>query len=66
MTELQKAEKEVFELTQKVTQLRRDSAPTPVKNYTFTTLNGEVSLPELFEDRDILFLIHNVDNTFLQ
>ena len=35
MTELQKAEKELFELTQKVAGLRRDSEPTPVKNYTF-------------------------------
>lgn len=60
MTELQKAEKKLFEMTQKVAELRRKSAPTLVKNYTFKTLEGEASLEDLFGDKDILFLIHNM------
>lgn len=39
MTELQKAEKELFELTKKVAQLRKDTPPKPVKNYTPQTLD---------------------------
>lgn len=60
MTELQKAEKELFELTQKVTKLRRDTKPLPVKNYTFKTMDGDVSLIELFGDKDTLFVVHNM------
>jgi predicted dithiol-disulfide oxidoreductase (DUF899 family) len=60
MTELQIAEKELFELTNKVAKLRRDSKPIEVKNYTFLDTNGEVSLLKLFGDKDILFLIHNM------
>lgn len=60
MTELQTAEKQLFELTQKVAQLRKDSKPTPVKNYIFKTSEGDVSLLNLFGDKDILFVIHNM------
>ncbi len=60
MTELQKAEKELFELTQKVNQLRRDSKLIKVKNYTFQNTEGEVTLLELFRNKDTLFLIHNM------
>ena len=35
MTELQQAEKDLYELTQKVAQLRRDATPTEIKNYEF-------------------------------
>lgn len=60
MTELQKSEKDLFELTQKVAKLRRDSPPTPVKNYKFKTLEGEVGLLDLFGNKDILFVVHNM------
>lgn len=60
MTELQTAEKQLFELTQKVAKLRKDAKATPVKNYIFKTLDGDVSLLNLFGDKDILFLIHNM------
>ncbi len=60
MTELQKAEKELFELTNKVAKLRRESKPIEVKNYTFQDTDGEVSLLRLFGDKDVLFLIHNM------
>jgi predicted dithiol-disulfide oxidoreductase (DUF899 family) len=60
MTELQKAERELFALTQKVSQLRRESALIAVKNYTFESMEGKVTLSELFGDKNILFLIHNM------
>ena len=59
MTELQKAEKELFDLTEKVAGLRRKTKPTPVKNYKFKTAEGDVTLLELFGEKDTLFLIHN-------
>lgn len=60
MAELQDAEKELYELTKKVALLRRDAKPVPIKNYTFQGLDGEVTLGELFGDKNVLFLIHNM------
>lgn len=60
MTELQQAEKELFELTQKVGQLRKDTPLEEVNNYDFTTPLGKTSLLELFGSKDTLFLIHNM------
>ncbi len=60
MTELQKTEKELYELTKKVGQLRRDSKPQPVKNYKFQTATGETTLLDLFGNKDTLFLVHNM------
>lgn len=59
-TELQQAEKELFELTQKVARLRRDSKLEKVKNYTLKTLKGETTLLDLFGDKETLFVIHNM------
>ena len=60
MNSLQKAEKELFELTEKVAKLRRATKPVAVKNYTFVDSDGEVTLRDLFGDKEILFLIHNM------
>lgn len=60
MTELQKAEKELFELNQKIAKLRRETKPIPVKNYTFKTQSGDTTLLELFGDKEILFVVHNM------
>ena len=60
MTDLQKAEMELFEMTQKVAKMRCESQTQEVKNYQFSTLQGEVSLSELFGQKDTLFLIHNM------
>lgn len=60
MTELEKAEKELFDLTQKVAKLRREAKPVPVKNYSFETQNGTTTLLDLFAGRETLFLIHNM------
>ncbi len=60
MTELMKMENELLQLTQKVATLRKESKPTPVRNYTFQDMDGEVTLLDLFGDKEILFLIHNM------
>ena len=58
--ELQKAQEELFQLTQKVAKLRRETPLTAVRNYTFRTGDGEVTLLDLFGQRDTLFVIHNM------
>jgi predicted dithiol-disulfide oxidoreductase (DUF899 family) len=46
MNELQTAERELFELTEQVAMLRRESEPVPVSNYMFEQPSGPVSLLE--------------------
>lgn len=58
--EIQKTEEQIGQLIKKLGQLRKAAAPTPVKNYTFQSLTGKVSLLELFGDKEILFAIHNM------
>lgn len=60
MTELQNAEKELWEMTQKVNQLRNDTPLIEVKNYSFQTSFGKATLNEFFGDKDKLFVIHNM------
>lgn len=60
LNEIQKVEAEIFELTQKLEKLRKENKPAAVKNYSFTDLAGEVSLLELFGDKDKLLVIHNM------
>ncbi len=58
--EISKLETQIMELNEKVTKLRRDVPPVKVKNYSFDTLTGKVSLLDLFGDKDTLFMIHNM------
>ena len=60
MNALQEAELQLLELTQKVAKLRKESELTPVKNYLFSDRAGEVSMLELFGDKNTLFVIHNM------
>ncbi len=53
-------EQQIFELTAKLNELRRKNDPLPVPNYRFATLSGEVTLLDLFADRDRLLAIHNM------
>ena len=53
-------ERQIFELTAKLNALRRDNAPSPVPNYRFDTLTGEVNLLDQFAGRDRLLAIHNM------
>jgi len=58
--EIVKIEKQLFELTMKLNELRKTNSGNEVQNYTFTTLNGDVTLLDLFGEHDRLLVIHNM------
>ena len=58
--EIEKLENEIYEANKKLAQLRKENPGSEVKNYTFQTLEGEVTLKDLFAGRDKLFVIHNM------
>jgi len=53
-------EKQIFELTKELNELRKHAEGTEVSDYPFTTENGSVSLSEFFGTHDRLLLIHNM------
>ena len=53
-------EDNITELMKELNALRRSSPGTPVPNYTFETLTGEVTLLDLFSGNDKLLAIHNM------
>jgi peroxiredoxin len=57
---IQQLEKEIFDLIARLQALRKANTKKPVPNYRFKTLDGEVTLLELFGERDKLMLIHNM------
>jgi len=58
--EISKIEKQLFELTMKLNELRKTNAGDEVRNYTFATLEREVTLLDLFGENDRLLVIHNM------
>ncbi len=58
--EITKIEKQLFALTTKLNELRMSNSGIEVPNYTFATLDGDVTLLELFGDSDRLLMIHNM------
>lgn len=58
--EIHEIEKQIYRLTEKLTQLRKASPRQAVPNYTFSTLDGEVNLLDLFGSNEKLLLIHNM------
>ena len=58
--EIAAIEKQLYELTTKLNELRKDSTGEEVANYTFETLDGEATLLDLFGDQDRLLVIHNM------
>lgn len=58
--EISKIEKQLYELTMKLNELRKTSSGNEVQNYTFTTLDGDVTLLDLFSEHDRLLVIHNM------
>ena len=58
--EISKIEKQLFELTMKLNELRKTNAGDEVRNYTFATLEREVTLLDLFGENDRLLFIHNM------
>ncbi len=53
-------EKQIAELTTTLNEARSKLTPVPVPDYSFQTLEGEVSLLDLFGGRDVLLAIHNM------
>ncbi len=58
--EIIQLERKIFELTLKLNRLKAQSEGHEVRNYTFETLSGSVSLLDLFGTRQQLLLIHNM------
>jgi predicted dithiol-disulfide oxidoreductase (DUF899 family) len=58
--EIRQIEQQIYELNQKLTELRKASHLQKVPNYTFKTLEGETALLELFGENDKLLMIHNM------
>ena len=59
-SEISKIEKQIFELTQELNQLRKNAPRVEVRNYEFETLHGKVSLLDLFAGKSTLLAIHNM------
>lgn len=58
--EIAQLERQIFEMTQRLADLRRKEVGVEVPNYRFQTLGGEATLLDLFAGRDLLFAIHNM------
>ena len=58
--EILELEQEMGELSRKLAELRKLSAPVEVPDYAFQTLTGPVTLSALFAGKEILFAIHNM------
>ncbi len=60
MSEIETLEAEIQKKIARLNELRKKVKPAAVKNYQFKTLDGGVSLLELFGDKSKLFAIHNM------
>lgn len=61
LKEIEILEEEIIEKKKKLTQLKKSIPEQKVKNYQFITLEKEnVSLLDLFKDKDELIVIHNM------
>lgn len=58
--EIAEIEKQIFELTKKLNELRVVNSGDEVENYVFSTLDGDVTLLDMFGDNDRLLVIHNM------
>lgn len=59
-SDIQQLEKQIYELTAKLNELRKDSEGIEVSDYAFTTDNGSTALSDLFGSNDKLLMIHNM------
>lgn len=53
-------EQQIMDLTAELRQLQKERPGKRVKNYKFDTLDGKISLRELFAGKDKLLAIHNM------
>jgi len=59
-SEIVDIERQIYELTLKLNELRGQSEGSEVRNYSFETLNGTTTLLDLFGKQDRLLLVHNM------
>ncbi len=59
-TEIADLERQIYELTTQLNELRKASSGDPVRNYGFETLDGQTSLLDLFGESEKLLAIHNM------
>ena len=57
---LRELETQLVALNNEIEKVRAEQTPVEVENYAFQTLNGEVTLIDLFGQREQLLLIHNM------
>lgn len=60
MDTVEQLEREIQDRITRLAALRKPAVPTPVKDYTFATLEGGVTLTGLFAGKDRLLAIHNM------
>lgn len=58
--EIRNIEQQLFHLMKKLSKLQQSNCGDEVKNYSFTTLDGETTLLDFFENNDKLLVIHNM------
>jgi predicted dithiol-disulfide oxidoreductase (DUF899 family) len=59
-SEITAIEKQIFELTAKLNELQRANSGDEVGKYEFDTLEGKRTLRDLFGDKELLLVIHNM------
>lgn len=60
MATIAELESQISALKDKLREARQANLPEPVKDYVFESDAGTVRLSELFGDKDLLFVIHNM------
>lgn len=60
MNELDQLQAEISQKIARLNELRKQATPLPVPNYPFQSLEGSVTLLDLFAGKTILFAIHNM------
>ena len=58
--QLRRHQAEIAALRDKIRTLQAEREPEPVENYEFRTVDGAVTMADLFGDRDTLFIVHNI------
>lgn len=60
MNEIEQLRSEISQKITRLNELLKSSTPIPVPNYTFKTLDGSVTLLDLFAGKTTLIAIHNM------
>jgi predicted dithiol-disulfide oxidoreductase (DUF899 family) len=59
-SEIRELEEQIGELMVKIGKLQKDNKGDEVRNYSFSTLNGDSNLMDFFGKNDKLLVIHNM------